>query len=425
MADRLVLLGVGSKEDFDAGVLRTGILKAVRHLKVKDLQRLGVYCPGVGELSDEVQAIVEGAVMGTFSTGLYKSENSEPVKIGELVLVSDSDVSGLKNRVRNRAEEGLILGESINLARTLTYEPGNRLNPLGFASRASDIAAECGLDLQVFDRKKLDKLGMKALLGVAQGSTQPPCLVVLKHLPGPDEEKPIVLVGKGVTFDSGGLSLKPSASMEEMKGDKAGACAVLAAMQAITKLQAPRNVVGLIPLVENMPGGTAQRPGDVVETFSGKTVEVINTDAEGRLILADTLAYAVESFSPEWILDIATLTGACVVALGHLRAGFFVNDTKLAEAFDRAAGRSGEKLWRLPLDHAYRKDLESKIADVKNVGGRWGGAITAAKFLQEFVADTPWCHIDMAGVESFPANGVLEGPTGFGVRTLFELAFDR
>lgn len=169
MADRLVLLGVGSKEDFDAGVLRTGILKAVRHLKVKDLQRLGVYCPGVGELSDEVQATVEGAVMGTFSTGLYKSENSEPVKIGELVLVSDSDVSGLKKRVRNRAEEGLILGESINLARTLTYEPGNRLNPLGFASRASDIAAECGLDLQVFDRKKLENLGMKALLGGRTG----------------------------------------------------------------------------------------------------------------------------------------------------------------------------------------------------------------------------------------------------------------
>jgi leucyl aminopeptidase len=234
----------------------------------------------------------------------------------------------------------------------------------------------------------------------------------------------VVFIGKGVTFDSGGVSLKPAQSMEEMKADKAGACAVLAAIQAVAQLQVPRNVVALLPVVENLPGGKAQRPGDVIRSMSGKTIEVVNTDAEGRLILADALCYAREEFDPAGIVDIATLTGACVVALGRVRAGLFSNNDAWCERLLQAANRCGEKLWRLPLDSEYRKEIESQIADVKNVGNRWGGAITAAKFLQEFVGETPWCHIDIAGVDLFHENQVLEGPTGFGVFTLTQLALD-
>jgi leucyl aminopeptidase len=227
-------------------------------------------------------------------------------------------------------------------------------------------------------------------------------------------------VGKGVTFDSGGLSLKPAQSMEEMKGDKAGACAVLAAMQAIALLGVKKNVVGLIPAVENLPSGRAQRPGDVIRAMNGTTIEVINTDAEGRLILADALSYG-QQLEAEFIVDIATLTGAVVVALGKLRAGIFCNNEELFERVSRASDQSGEKLWRLPLDDEYRKEIESSIADIKNVGNRWGGAITAAKFLQEFVGDVPWCHIDIAGVDLFKGEGSIKGPTGFGVRTLVEI----
>jgi leucyl aminopeptidase len=259
---------------------------------------------------------------------------------------------------------------------------------------------------------------------VARGSDEPARFIVLKHLGAPEiEGRAAVFIGKGVTFDSGGISLKPAQSMEEMKADKAGACAVLATMQAVAQLQVKRNVIGIIPAVENLPSGRAQRPGDVIRSMSGKTIEVINTDAEGRLILADAIHYA-KQYQPEYIVDIATLTGACVVALGHVRAGLFCNDEELYERLLRAAEISGERFWRLPLDSEYRKEIESQIADIRNVGSRWGGAVTAAKFLQEFVDNVPWCHIDMAGVDVYQENQEGKGPTGFGVRTFVHMVLE-
>jgi leucyl aminopeptidase len=283
------------------------------------------------------------------------------------------------------------------------------------------VADKCGLEIEVWGEPELEDKGMGAILAVARGSDEPARFIILKYFGAPDSEaKPIVLVGKGVTFDSGGLSLKPAQSMEEMKADKAGACAVLAAMQAIALLGVKKNVVGLIPAVENLPSGRAQRPGDVLRAMNGTTIEVINTDAEGRLILADSLSYG-QQLEAEFMVDIATLTGAVVVALGKLRAGVFCNNEELFERVSRASDESGEKLWRMPLDDEYRKEIESPIADIRNVGSRWGGAITAAKFLEEFVGDVPWCHIDIAGVDLFKGEGGIQGPTGFGVRTLVEI----
>ena len=261
-------------------------------------------------------------------------------------------------------------------------------------------------------------------MAVARGSDEPARLIILRHWGAPDSESPPgVLVGKGVTFDSGGLSIKPAQSMEEMKSDKAGACAVLAAMRAIAQLQVPQNVVAIVAAAENLPSGRAQRPGDVIRSYSGKTIEVINTDAEGRLLLADALHYALQ-FDPAFVVDIATLTGACVVALGKLRAGVFSNDPSLRDALFRAADRAGERIWQLPLDEEYRDELKSDIADIRNIGERWGGAISAAKFLEEFVSESRWCHIDMAGVARFPEDDVVKGATGFGVRMLVDLASD-
>jgi leucyl aminopeptidase len=320
---------------------------------------------------------------------------------------------------------GRVVAEAVNLARLLTNEPGNRINPLRFADKANEVARKSGLDIQVLDEQDMKHKGMNSVLAVAAGSVHPARFIVLKHL-GAEEsaEKPVVLIGKGVTFDSGGVSLKPAQSMEEMKADKAGACSVLAAMQAVAQLRVPRNVVALLPVVENLPGGKAQRPGDIIRSMGGKTIEVVNTDAEGRLILADALCYARAEFDPAGIVDLATLTGACVVALGRVRAGLFSNNDAWCGRLLQAANRCGEKLWRLPLDSEYRQNIESRIADVKNVGNRWGGAITAAKFLQEFVGETPWCHVDMAGVDLFHEKQDLEGPTGFGVLTLTQLVLN-
>jgi leucyl aminopeptidase len=336
-----------------------------------------------------------------------------------IAVSGESDLEELKNAV----EQGSILSRATNLARWLTNEPGNRIDPLSFTTHAEKLARECQLEIVVMDEADLEKKGMNAVLAVAKGSSHPARFIVLTHQGAADpEEQPIALIGKGVTFDSGGISLKPAKSMEEMKADKAGACSVLAAMKAISELRVEANVVAVLPVVENLPGGNAQRPGDVITSMSGKTIEVINTDAEGRLILADALAYTREEFNPRGIVDIATLTGACVVALGHLRAGLFGNDEGFTNEVLKASERCGERLWRLPLDREYRKDIESQIADMKNVGNRWGGAIVAAKFLQEFVGETAWCHIDMAGVDLFHEKNSIEGPTGFGVRTLVELA---
>ncbi|MEE8348331.1 MAG: leucyl aminopeptidase [Acidobacteriota bacterium] len=421
-AIRLVLLGAGKKEDFDSRLVRNLIMKAMHQVSGIKLNRIAYYSRGQAEPKHAAQAAVEGVLLATYQADDYKTEKRSKCVVEEILLIGTEGMDSVE--VEAAMERGEILANATNMARKLVNEPGNRVTPPRLADAAGEVAAACGLEIEVWGEPELEDKGMGAILAVARGSSEPARFIILKHLKASDSAaKPIVLVGKGVTFDSGGLSLKPAQSMEEMKADKAGACAVLAAMQAVAQLGVKKNVIGLIPAVENLPGGRAQRPGDVIRAMNGKTVEVINTDAEGRLILADALSYG-QQLEPECMVNIATLTGAVVIALGKFRAGVFCNNDKLYDRVLRASEQSGEKLWRLPLDDEYRKEIESSIADVKNSGNRWGGAITAAKFLQEFVGDVPWCHIDIAGVDLFKSEGSIQGPTGFGVRTLVEIVVD-
>jgi len=421
--ERLVLAGNGPRADSTFGTIRASVHGAVNRLRGFRMERLMVLAPSWTNPLESVQAIAEGIVLSNFTPAEYKTEDRSEIEIGEVVIVvsEDSDQKELETCV----ERGFILSRAVNWARWLTNEPGNRMNPVSFADEAVRLAEECHLQITLLEEPEMEKIGMKAVLAVARGSSHPARFIVLNHHGSDDTtERPIAFIGKGVTFDSGGISLKPAKSMEEMKADKAGACSVLGAMQAISRLNVPTNVVALLPVVENLPGGKAQRPGDVVQSLSGKTIEVVNTDAEGRLMLADALTYAQQEFNPRGLVDLATLTGACVVALGHVRAGLFGNNEDFCADVLRAADRCGERLWRLPLDREYRKDIESQIADIKNVGNQWGGAIVAAKFLEEFVGDIPWCHIDMAGVDLFHESSASGGPSGFGVRTLVELALN-
>lgn len=416
---RLILLGAGKKESYDPQSIRNLIMQAVRKVKGYHLKRVSVYRRSQVDPSLAAQAAVEGVLLATCDTDDYKTQDKSKNFIEEILFATDQDVD--TSKVEKAMKRGEILAQATNLARRLVNEPGNRVNPSRLAETAKEVAEKCGLEIEVLGEPEMEEKEMGAILAVARGSDEPGRFIMLRHLASPTSTaQPIVLVGKGVTFDSGGLSLKPAQSMEEMKSDKAGACAVLAAMQAIAHLQIKKNVIGLIPAVENLPSGRAQRPGDVIRSMSGKTIEVVNTDAEGRLILADALHYG-RQLQPQYMIDIATLTGACVVALGHLRAGLFSNNEEICQKLLQASERSGEKFWRLPLDDEYRKEIESQIADIKNTGSRWGGAISAAKFLQEFVGDVPWCHIDMAGVDLFKGNQESKGPTGFGVRTLVEM----
>lgn len=415
----LLVVSAGRLSDFDAGGFRQLLTQALRQLASSKITSLGVVCRAAGQIPFPLRCAVAGVKAGLFNPALHKHRADEVNSVDRVTLVVDPPLPPAE--ASRQIRMGSIAGDAINLARELTNEPGNILPPETFAERARKVASDSGLEVEVLGLKELDDLGMGGLLAVSQGSIQHPRLIVLKHVGAADKGKaPAVLIGKGVTFDSGGLSLKPGHAMEEMKGDKAGACTVLGAMQAVARLGIERNVVGLLPVVENLPSGSALRPGDVYRSYSGKTVEVLNTDAEGRLILADAIAYACRVFKPSAIIDLATLTGSCVVALGYERAGLFSNDDDLCGAVEAASKCVGEKLWRMPLDAEYRRELDSKIADIKNIGSKWGGAITAAKFLEEFVEEVPWCHIDMAGKDFHRSNGEDLGPTGFGVITLIE-----
>ncbi|MDE2994116.1 MAG: leucyl aminopeptidase, partial [Chloroflexota bacterium] len=336
----------------------------------------------------------------------------------------DSKLDTLREGLR----QGETIANAVCWARDLVNRPGNDLPPRALAEAATTMAGEAGLRCTVLDRDAIEAEGMGALLGVARGSREPPAFIVVEHEPeGTAEQAPLVLVGKGVTFDTGGTSIKPSSGMEEMKMDMAGGAAVLGAMSAIGRLGVPLRVIGVVPAAENMPGGEAIRPGDILRALDGTTIEVINTDAEGRLILADAIAYA-QRYNPASIVDLATLTGACLVALGGQVAGFMSNNADLADEVRDVAEAVGELAWELPVwDEVYKKELKSAVADIKNTGGRFGGAITGAMFIKRFAKDVPWLHLDIAG----PAMGSEEGPympkggTGYGVRTLVELARQR
>ncbi|MFO7768668.1 MAG: leucyl aminopeptidase [bacterium] len=428
-ARRLLLAGLGEEEHAsDESVRRLGGM-ASRRLKDEGCSVVHVVLPRDRTAPGSVRACVEGFLLGPGGLGAYKtgegSAKEDPYRgpCEGLVLVLPGEA---EEEQREAALEGEVAGEAMILTRRLVNTPGNRMTPLVLGREAREACRETGVGTEILTGGQLEERGFGALMAVSRGSSQPPCFIIMRYLPEDDGEAarpPLVLVGKGITFDTGGISIKPNRGMEEMKADMAGGAAVIGAMTAIGRLKPPRPVIGLVPASENMPGGAALKPGDVIESCSGKTIEVLNTDAEGRLILADALAYAVEQ-DPEGIVDIATLTGACVVALGRVYAGVMGSRQGWVDRVRETAAERGEKVWPLPMDREYDSLVESDIADVRNTGKDQPGAITAAKLLEMFVSDRPWAHMDIAGM-AWRKEGsawVGEGPTGFGVRTLVGLA---
>ena len=421
-ARRLVLAGCGKPEDFNSTELRKVTGAAVRTVRSKAIHRIALVLPTGQQTAETIEAAIEGAVAGAYDPDFYKTDpKKEEVKIESFSLVVPGGDPVLEEALRR----GRIIAEAQNFTRDLAAEPANAMTPTVLAEKAREMAADQGLEYEILDRDRMQQLGMGALLGVAQGSAEPPALIIIRYKPEgeSDSKAHLGLVGKGVTFDTGGISIKPSEKMEEMKYDMCGAAAVLGAMRAIAQLKPSIPVTAVAPAVENMPGSRAQRPGDVVTSLSGKTVEVLNTDAEGRLILADALTYA-QRLGCTHLIDVATLTGAVVVALGHVHTGAFTNNQELLGRVMTSARAEGEKTWQMPLDEEYKDLLKSSIADLPNIGPRWGGAITAAYFLKEFADPAPWVHLDVAGTawldESKPF--LAKGPTGVSVRTMVHMA---
>ncbi len=417
-AKRLVLVGGGKTGDkqhkFDAAALRRTVGGAVRTLKQKGIKTLAFLLNGFSG-----EAAVEGAMLGNYEPDQYKTSTDNK----SLDVFCVIGPASLKDDV----DRGRILGDAQNFTRDLVNEPGNKLTPTELARRAKEMADELRLDCEIMDQDRMRQLGMGSLLGVSQGSAEPPAFIVIRYKPtgAVTSKDHLALIGKGVTFDTGGISIKPSDSMEKMKYDMAGGAAVIGAMKAIGQLKPNIPVTAFIPAVENMPGGKAYRPGDILKSLDGKTIEVLNTDAEGRLILNDAITYA-RRMGCTHLVDAATLTGAIVVALGHVHIGAFTNNDAMLGRVMTAAKAEGEKMWHMPLDDDYKELLKSTFADLANIGGRYGGAISAAYFLKEFAGDTPWVHLDIAGTawldDAKPF--MAKGPSGVGVRTFTKLALD-
>lgn len=423
---RVILVGLGDTKNVGPSELRKACSKVIDEAIKLSGKRVAVLPPLERRLSSPacVQALSEGLVLGGYRYDQYQTGTNKAKPVDRAVILFNT---GDLRAVRRAASAGVIVAESQNLARDLSNQPPCDLNPISLAASAEKMAKETGLGCRIDDVAALKKLKMGAMLAVAQGSSNPPRLIVLEHNApkrGQKTRRPTVcLVGKGVTFDSGGLSLKPSGSMVTMKHDMSGGATVIGAMRACALLRVPLHVIGIVGAVENMPSGTAYRPDDVVTSASGQTIEIGNTDAEGRLVLADALHYANTTFKPDAMIDLATLTGACVIALGKWCAGILANNDTLASRILGAGEATSERFWQLPLWEEHRKFIKSHIADVKQVGGREAGTITAAAFLSHFVDDTPWAHLDIAGVANTDqaSAGQPRGATGFGVRALIEM----
>ena len=421
-AKRLLLAGAGPVAKFTTAEVRRVSGAALRHLKSRSLRKIAILLEGSFGGPEHVEAAVEGAMLGDYEPDRYKSDKKD-VKVVDQFTVS---APGGGEELNRAVERGRTIAESQNFARELSTEPANKLTPTSLAEAARQMAGTQGLECEVLDQDRMRQLGMGSLLGVALGSAEPPALIVLRYKPAKASGAAhLGLVGKGVTFDTGGISIKPADGMEKMKYDMAGGAAMIGTMRALAQLKPPIAVTALIPAVENMPGSRAQRPGDIVTSLSGKTIEVINTDAEGRLILADALTYA-RRLGCTHLVDAATLTGAIVVALGSINIGAFSTDDRLVGRVLESARAAGEKMWRMPLDDDYKEQLKSPFADLANVGGRPGGSITAALFLSEFAEQTPWVHLDIAGTawldDAKPY--MSKGPIGVGVRTFVNLAMN-
>ncbi len=422
-AKRIAFAGAGHSSEFTGDIARKIAAAVGLAMKQRRIGRAAFAVRlGTGNGADEKeisQAVAEGLTLSEFNIGSYKTSDVPPGKAPAWTIVSaKADCSAAVQR-------GRLLGECSNLARELANEPGNTLTPREFARRSEAIVAGSGLSFEVLDEKQIEALGMGMLLGVAKGSSEPPRLMVIRHDPPGAPATPVLgLVGKGITFDTGGISIKPAEGMDRMKDDMAGGAAVVCAMRAIAALKAPIKVIAVVPTTENMPGGRAVKPGDILKSAEGKTVEVINTDAEGRLILGDGLWYA-RKLGATHLVDVATLTGAIVTALGKITSGLFGTPQTWADVVRRVADRAGDRVWQMPLFDEYRDQIRSDIADLLNTGGRAAGSVTAALFLKEFAGGLPWVHLDIAGTawaeESKPY--LPKGPSGVAVRTLAELAF--
>jgi leucyl aminopeptidase len=423
-AARLLLIGGGKRERFGPVELRRAAGAAARFLKSKSVSEFA-FVPD-GSLGDAESAVgaVEGAIVGDFELEKYKTEKKDEKHI-ERLLVAGLE-AGAREAIEPAALRARVLAEAQNFARSLINEPSNRMTPALLAEAARAMAAAAGLHCEVLDREAMERLNMGALLAVARGSAEPPAMIVLKYSPPDAPEKPVLgLVGKGITFDTGGISIKPSEGMEKMKYDMAGGASMIAAMRAIAELKPRLRVMAVVPATENMPGGRAQKPGDIQVAMSGKTIEVLNTDAEGRMVLADALHYA-RTLGCTHLVDAATLTGACAIALGAVNVGAFTNEQPFLDRFLAVARAEGERVWQLPLDDEYREQIRGHMADILNTGGRFGGAITAAIFLKEFVDDTPWIHLDIAGTAWMdePKPYIARGSSGVMVRSLAGLVLD-
>lgn len=423
-AKRLLFVGLGPADRLDTPGLEKAIMTAAREISRKPGISAAFLLPetvGTGISRADAARITATAIsVGCVGQGLYQSSPGR-FEFDSAAIVVESDA--LKSEIEPAVERGRVLGESINLTRELVNRMADEIYPESCAERAAVVATDCGLSCRVLDEHQMKDEGMRSLLAVAIGSDRPPRIVVLEHKGAGDDAPTLALVGKGVTFDSGGLSLKPTDSMKTMKCDMAGAATVLGAMTAIARLNLPVNVVGYMGLVENMISGSSYKLGDVLHARNGVSIEVLNTDAEGRLVLADVLSYAADK-GADRMIDLATLTGACVVALGEEYTGVFTNDQEWCDSVLAAAEAAGELVWQMPMHDLFADLLKSDVADCKNVGPRWGGAITAAKFLEKFVAGKPWVHLDIAG-PSFASSGSSNregGATGCMVNTLVEVA---
>jgi leucyl aminopeptidase len=389
-AARVTIVGLGKQDELTAVKVRGAMAEACRWLRARSISNLATIPHGAGINNigprDSAQAIAEGALLGLYTFHKHKTkEENGPKEIKELIIVgSDAAKSSLEEGVN----KGLIMAEAANLARDMVNEPANHMTPTHMAEAAVKLAREHGLEITVLDRDQMREMGMGGLLGVSQGSRQPPKFIVLRYKGSDAAELHMALVGKGITFDSGGISIKPSEKMEEMKGDMAGGAAAMAAIAAVAQLKPKVNVMAVIPATENLPDGSALKPGDVLTAMNGKTIEIISTDAEGRLILADALSYAVKE-GAKHIIDAATLTGACRIALGDICTGAFGNNEELIDRVIAAGKDAGEPAWQMPMFDEYQEQNKSDVADIKNVGGRLAGAITAAKFLSEFADSVP------------------------------------
>ncbi|MGD8508404.1 MAG: leucyl aminopeptidase [Syntrophobacterales bacterium] len=421
---RILLMGLGKREDFSAHALREATAQSLRTLRDRRQARAVLPIPLDGEfpldLEDTAEACVLGGMLGLYQFTELRTRDLDKIKdFDSLIILSQRNSKKLAAPV-DRAK---AMANGIYLARDLVTLPPNLATPTILAEKVEEVAEQAGVNFHIIDKGEAEKLGMGAFLAVAQGSDEPGLMVVLDYEPATHDGPPVILVGKGITFDSGGISIKPAKDMDRMKHDMAGAAAVVGAIQVVAALKLPQRVVGLIPFTENLPSGKAYKPGDVIHSLSGLNIEVINTDAEGRMILADALTYAGR-FEPEAIVDLATLTGACVVALGDDVAGLMGTDDGLLARLQAASEESGEKVWPLPLWDSYFQPMKSDVADMKNVNGRKAGAITAAIFLKQFVPEgVPWAHLDIAGCawEDKGKPLVPKGATGMGVHLLTRL----